>query len=65
MMRHWTRRLDEAGDAIERTLDGVERGLGRHAGGSIVLGLLLALGVVAGGFAAFIVVFVVLVNVFA
>jgi hypothetical protein len=65
MMRHWTRRLDEAGDAIERTLDGVERGFGRHAVGSVMLGALLAFSVVAGGLAVFIVVFVVLVHVFA
>lgn len=65
MMRPRARCLDEAGAAIERTLDGVERGFSRHAAGSLLLGVLLALGVIAGGLAAFIGVFVILVNVFA
>jgi hypothetical protein len=62
---HWTHRLDAAGDAIERGLDGVERRFGRHSAGSLLLGVLLAIGVIAGGLGAFIVVFVTLVNVFA
>jgi hypothetical protein len=61
----WTRRLDATGDAIERGLDGIERRFGRHSAGSLLLGVLLAIGAIAGGLAAFIVVFVALVSVFA
>jgi hypothetical protein len=61
----WTHRLDVMGGSIERGLDGVERRIGRHAAGPLLLGVLLAIGVIAGGLGAFIVVFVTLVNVFA
>lgn len=56
--------LDDIGATVERQLDNVERQSGQHLLGSIVLGALLALGVIAGGLAAFVVVFMVLVRFF-
>lgn len=56
--------LDDIGTAIERRLDDVELRFRRPRLGSLALGGLLALGVIAGGLAAFVVVFAVLVGLF-
>jgi hypothetical protein len=56
--------LDDIGGAIERRLDGVELRFARNPFGSLALGVLLALGVTAGGIATFALVFVVLVRFF-
>ena len=58
------RTLDDFGAAIERQLDGVEHRFGGSAPGSIVLGAFLALGVIGGGIATFILVLAVLVRFF-
>jgi hypothetical protein len=55
---------DDIGGAIERLLDHVEHRFAQHGLGSLGLGAVLALGVIAGGLAAFIAVFAVLVRFF-
>lgn len=60
-----TQRLDDAGATIERLLDGIRDLSHRYTFGPALLGALLAIGVVAGGLAAFLVIFAVLVNFFA
>jgi hypothetical protein len=59
------RMLDDAGAAMERQVDKAELMFGRSALGSFVLGALLALGAIGGGITTFLVVFTVLVKVFA
>lgn len=56
--------LDDIGANIERRLDSVELRFARNPLGSIALGALLALGVIAGGIATFVLVLVVLVRFF-
>lgn len=56
--------LDEAGAAMEREADKLELKFGRSALGSVVLGVLLALGAIGGGIATFLLVFTILVRFF-
>lgn len=58
-------RLDDIGATIERLLDRIELGFGERRLGPPALGAAIALGVVAGGLAAFILAFAVLVGFFA
>ncbi len=58
------RTLDDVGATIERQVDNVELRFGQHPAGSLLLGVLLALGVIAVGLAAFVVLLVVLVRFF-
>ena len=59
------RTLNDAGAAMERQVDKAELMFGRSALGSLVLGVLLALGAIGGGIATFLLVFTILVKVFA
>ena len=56
--------LDNVGAALERQLDAIEHRFGARPIGSAVLGVLLALGVIAGGLATFVAVLAVLVTFF-
>jgi len=58
------RTLDDLGATIERELDNVELRFASKPLGSLLLGASLALGVVSGGIATFVLVFVVLVRFF-
>ncbi len=62
MQEGYVRTLADIGATIERQLDMVELRFGRNPMGSLVLGSLLALGVIGGGIAMFVVVFAVLVR---
>jgi hypothetical protein len=57
--------LDHVGTSIERTIDRIERDASAHWLGSLLLGSALAFTAVAAGFATFIMVLVVLVELFA
>ena len=56
--------LDDIGASLERQLDRVELRFARNPLGSIALGALLALGVISGGIASFVLVLTVLVRFF-
>jgi hypothetical protein len=56
--------FDDLGAAIERRLDDVEHRLGDSGAGALALGAALAVGVIIGGFAALIIVFVILIRFF-
>ena len=58
------RTLDDFGKVLERKLDSVEHRFGGSIPGSIAVGALLALGVIGGGIATFILVLAVLVRFF-
>ncbi len=58
------RTLDDFGVAIERHLDSIERRFTKTSHGSLLLGSLLGLGVIATGIGAFVLVFAVLVRLF-
>jgi hypothetical protein len=58
-------KLDQLGANIERAVDGIDRYASAHLVGSLLLGSALALAALAGGVAAFIVVLVALVKLFA
>lgn len=54
--------LDQLGERLQDALDSVEATAGRRGFGSVWLGAALAIGVIVFGIAAFILVFVVLVE---
>jgi hypothetical protein len=56
--------IDDIGATLERQLDSVELRFAKNPLGSLALGALLALGVIAGGIATFILVLTVLVRFF-
>lgn len=54
--------LDQLGERLQDALDSVEATAGRRGVGSVLLGVALGIGVMAFGIAAFIVIFIILVE---